>query len=87
MPFDALSGNLAHSTRQGMWLGGKGIGPLGFRRPVDTISNNAVYKSGTYRVEQFEPCLRIERIYNLRQVTCCFGSTTFTLAHAQTELE
>lgn len=38
------------------------------RRPAETISNNAVYKSGVWFLDQFEPCVRMERLYNIKCV-------------------
>lgn len=68
-PITAITNNLMHGTRGGLWLGGAGVpadySPAAATSPAVLVGNSA-YKVRVTSVEPFEACLRSERLFNFR---------------------
>lgn len=66
IPFDAFSGNMAHSTRVAYWIGGIAVMPPFDNAPLNVLSGNAAYRSFVQGVDQFEPAIRMDRMFNYK---------------------
>lgn len=57
---------MAHSTRVAYWFGGGSVVPPFDGIPASVITGNSGYRSRTQGVDQFEPLMRLERIFNMK---------------------